>query len=76
VPKLAKDGVRLTWPAAPPNGNSGKRDLAALVEFAASTGARQVHITGGFSDEVVRAFARKKLRVSPLGPPEQRSLFS
>jgi hypothetical protein len=45
--------------------------LEELVEFAAATEAGIVHVTGGFSDEIARAFAKKKLRASPLGPPQQ-----
>jgi hypothetical protein len=53
--------------------------LEELVEFAAATEAKRVHVTGGFPrddwgydwGEVARAFARKKLRASPLGPPQQ-----
>jgi putative mRNA 3-end processing factor len=80
VPTLTKTGgARISWPAV--NDDDTRRaladvDLPALVEFAVSTGARIVHVTGGCSDEVVRAFAKKKLRVSPLGPPQQVPLFS
>ena len=46
-----------------------------LVEFAAATEARLVHVTGAFTTydwgEIARAFAKKKLRASPLGPPQQ-----
>jgi hypothetical protein len=45
--------------------------LDEVVAFAAATEARFVHVTTGWSEEVARAFARKKLRVSPLGPPQQ-----
>jgi hypothetical protein len=33
-------------------------------------------VTSGFSDEAARAFAKRKLRAVPLGPPKQIGLFS
>jgi hypothetical protein len=46
-------------------------DLPSLVELAQSAGAREVRITAGWCDAVERAFARRKLPASPLGPPQQ-----
>jgi hypothetical protein len=54
---------------------SVEADLATVVEHAAAAGARQVHVAAGFSDEVARAFAARRLRVQVLGPPEQMRLF-
>jgi putative mRNA 3-end processing factor len=72
VPSLAREGVRIAW-----KGGAGPGvDIGRLVEFAAATGARLVHVVGGFSDDTARAFARKRLRASPLGPPQQVPLFS
>jgi putative mRNA 3-end processing factor len=51
-------------------------DLPALLDFAAACDARQVYLLNGYQDDVARAFARKKLRLSPLGPPQQQPLFS
>jgi hypothetical protein len=70
VPKLVKEGVRIAWPAPV------TPDLQRLTEFAAATEAGQVWVTGGFSDEIARAFAKRRLRASPLGPPQQVPLFS
>jgi hypothetical protein len=75
VPELHKAGVKIVLGPAPLRYHSGA-DLAALVEFAVATGAEAVWIAGGFSDPVAAAFARKKVRVSPIGPPQQVPLFS
>jgi putative mRNA 3-end processing factor len=51
-------------------------DLPSLLEHAHATGARDVYFTCGLTDEVARAFAVRRLRARPLGPPEQMRLFS
>jgi hypothetical protein len=51
-------------------------DLPTLLEFAIASDARQVYLLNGYNDDVARAFAKKKLRLSPLGPPQQVPLFS
>ncbi len=50
-------------------------DLPSLIDFALQTGAREIRLTAGFTDEVARAFAARRLRARPLGPPEQMALL-
>jgi len=50
-------------------------DLPSLLEFAAATGAAEVQVTSGWSEELAQAFSRRGLRALPLGPPEQIRLF-
>jgi hypothetical protein len=50
-------------------------DLASLVTFAADTGARDVYLTAGLTDEVSRAFGARKLRVHALARPSQMPLL-
>ncbi len=49
-------------------------DLAMVVDYVKATGAREVYLTAGYSEETARAFGRRR-RVAPLGPPRQMGLF-
>jgi hypothetical protein len=53
---------------------SDHADLPSLIAHAHAAGARDVYLTRGLSDPVVKAFAKHKIRVHPLGPPEQMAL--
>ena len=50
-------------------------ELGALLLYAQASGAREVCFVRGLTDEVARLFAARKLRVRPIGPPEQMALF-
>jgi hypothetical protein len=53
---------------------SDHADLPSLIAHAQAAEARDLYFTRGLTDRVAQAFARKKVRVHPLGPPEQMAL--
>ncbi len=78
-------GAAVVWPGVlPPLGPACRElrmrgdfgsDLPSLLEFAVATGAAEVQVTSGWSEELAQAFSRRGLRALPLGPPEQIRLF-
>jgi hypothetical protein len=81
-------GVAIVWPLeaaaelrlasariVPADELSARADLPSLVELAVATGARDVFVSGGLSDETARALGRRRLRAHALGPPLQMGLF-
>jgi hypothetical protein len=51
-------------------------DLPALLRYVSDCEARDLYLTAGYDEKVVRAFAERRVRVHPLGPPRQLALFS
>lgn len=51
-------------------------DLPSLLRYVSQSEARDLYLTAGFDDQVVRTFAQRRVRVHPLGPPRQLTFFS
>lgn len=65
---LGADAVFLPFPDS--------ADLPGLLRYLSQSGARDLYLRAGLSDNVLAACARLRVRVHPLLPPSQLELFS